>query len=151
MLQFGQPAPGLSHALRPTVFGLALDADGRLACVRVERGDRSYHDLPGGAVDGVETEPEALVREFLEETGLTVRPGVRFAEAAQFFLKSDGRPLNNTGGFWTVEVVTHDPWAKVEDDHTLVWLPVQDALRSLRHDAHAWAVATWLRGATDRT
>jgi 8-oxo-dGTP diphosphatase len=38
-----------------------------------------------------------------------------------------------------------DPLAKVETDHELVWLHVHTALAELRHDAHAWAVAKWLR------
>jgi len=143
-LQFGTAEPGLDYLHRPTVFGLVVEA-GALACVRVDRGAGSYFDLPGGAVDGDETEPEALVREFLEETGMTVRPVTRFAEAAQFFRKSDGEPINNVGGFWIAERLSFDPAAKVEADHDLVWLDPHAAVNDLRHDAHAWAVAAWLR------
>lgn len=143
-LQFGTAEPGLDHRLRPTAFGLVFQ-DGRLACVRVDRGAGSYFDLPGGAVDGDETEEQALVREFVEETGMTVRPLVRIAEAAQYFRKSDGEPLNNTGGFWIAEQLSLDPSARVEADHELVWLNPHTALNQLRHDAHAWAVAAWLR------
>lgn len=143
-LQFGQADADTDYLQRPTAFGLVV-RDGLLACVRVERGEAGYHDLPGGAVDGAENEAQALVREFIEETGLTVRPGRRLGEAAQYFRKSDGAPVNNRGGFWTAEIVSLDPAAKVEDDHTLVWLPPETALRLLRHDAHAWAVAAWMR------
>lgn len=143
-LQFGTPEPGLDYRVRPTAFGLVFH-DGKLACVRVERGEASYHDLPGGAVDGGETEEQAVVREFLEETGMTVRPFARIGEAAQFFRKSDGEAINNTGGFWIAEQVSLDPAAKVEDDHRLVWLHPHTALAELRHDAHAWAVTAWLR------
>ncbi len=143
-LQFGVAQPGLDYVLRPTAFGLVFH-DGKLGCVRVDRGEGSYHDLPGGAVDGDETEEQALMREFLEETGMTVRPFARIAEASQYFLKSTGEPLNNTGGFWIAEQVSLDPSAKVETDHELVWLHPHTALNELRHDAHAWAVATWLR------
>ena len=143
-LQFGTPAPGLAYRPRPTAFGLVFQ-DGRLACVRVDRGAGSYFDLPGGAVDGDETEEQAVVREFLEETGLTVRPVARIAEAAQYFRKTDGEPINNTGGFWIAEQRAFDPAAKVEADHELVWLDPHGALRELRHEAHAWAVAVWLR------
>jgi len=143
-LRFGTAEPGLDYRPRATVFGLAV-RDGGLACVRVDRGPGSYFDLPGGAVDGDETEEQALVREFLEETGMTVRPLRRVAEASQLFRKSDGEPINNTGGFWTAEPLSLDPAAKVEADHELVWLDPHEALARLRHDAHAWAVATWLR------
>ena len=34
---------------------------------------------------------------------------------------------------------------KIEDDHTLVWMDPHAAIAALRHDAHAWAVAAWLR------
>ncbi len=143
-LRFGTAEPGLDYRLRATAFGLVL-RDGRLACVRVDRGEGSYFDLPGGAVDGDETEEQALVREFLEETGMTVRALARIAEASQLFRKSDGEPINNTGGFWTAEPLSLDPAAKVEADHELVWLDPVEALSSLRHEAHAWAVAAWLR------
>lgn len=144
MLQFGAPVFGLTYLERPAVFGLVFHA-AKLACVRVDRGEGSYFDLPGGAIDGDETEEQALIREFVEETGMAVRPFSRIAEAAQYFRKSDGSPVNNRGGFWVAEQVSVDGSAKVEDDHELVWLHPHTALAQLRHDAHAWAVAAWLR------
>ncbi|MBU1347071.1 MAG: NUDIX domain-containing protein [Alphaproteobacteria bacterium] len=142
-LQFGRPADGVDYLLRPTAFGLVFN-DEKIACVRVTR-DIPYYDLPGGALDGSEVEEQALVREFVEETGMTVRPIERIAEAGQYFRKSDGAPVNNVGGFWIAERLSLDPAAKVEDDHELVWLHPRTALAELRHDAHAWAVAVWLR------
>lgn len=144
MLQFGEPDPSLDYAPRPTAFGLVFH-EGRVACVRVDRGEASYYDLPGGAIDGDETGEQALIREFVEETGMAVRPVARIAEAAQYFRKSDGSAINNIGGFWVAEQLSLDPAAKVEADHDLVWLPPHTALGALRHDAHAWAVAVWLR------
>ena len=143
-LQFGQPVERLTYRLRPTAFGLLMH-DGLLACVRVDRGEGGYHDLPGGAVDGPESEPQALAREFVEETGLRVRPSQRIGEAGQFFQKSDGEAVNNVGGFWIVEAGSLAPSGKVETDHELVWMPPRDAVTALRHDAHAWAVTVWLR------
>jgi len=142
-LQFGEAEAGATYLLRPAVFGLVFQ-DGKIACVRVTR-DTPYLDLPGGAVDGEETEQEALTREFVEETGMTVRPLERIARAGQFFRKSDGAPVNNVGGFWIAELLALDPARKVEADHELVWLHPRTALAELRHDAHAWAVAKWLR------
>jgi len=76
---------------------------------------------------------------------MTIRPLARIAEAFQYFRKTDGRPINNTGGFWIAEQLSLDPAAKVEADHDLVWLDPHEALAQLRHEAHAWAVAVWLR------
>jgi len=142
-LQFGVAEAGLAYAVRPAVFGLVFH-DEKLACVRVTR-DEPYFDLPGGAIDGGETEDQALVREFVEETGMIVQPVDRLAEAGQYFRRSDGQPVNNVGGFWVARMVAVEPQRKVEADHELVWLHPRTALAQLRHDAHAWAVAAWLR------
>lgn len=144
MLQFGAPDPDSDYRHRATAFGV-VERDGLIACVQVEREGGAYFDLPGGAVDGVETEVEALVREFREETGLAIEPGDRIAEAGQYFFKSTGEALNNVGGYWTARVVAARPEDKCEDDHTLVWLEPAYALSRLRHDAHAWAMAVWMR------
>ena len=106
-LQFGTARPGLDYIHRPAAFGLA-EKDGKLACVRVDRGEGSYFDLPGGAVDGEESEQQALIREFGEETGLIVEPEDRLTEAAQYFRKTDGSPVNNVGGFWTARITGFD-------------------------------------------
>ena len=143
-LQFGTARPGLDYIHRPAAFGL-VEQDGKLACVRVDRGEGSYFDLPGGAIDHEDSEQQALIREFAEETGLRVIPVARLGEAAQRFRKTDGTPVNNVGGFWTVDVCGHDPDAQCEADHELVWLDPLDAVIRLRHEAHAWAAALWLR------
>ena len=144
MLQFGVRKPGIDYRHRTVAFGVA-ERDGLIACVRVERPSGPYFDLPGGGLDLEETEVEALRREFLEETGLTIAPLNRIAEAGQYFVRSTEEPVNNVSGFWTARVAAEDPAAKCEDDHTLVWLDPTVALSRLRHDSHAWAVAVWLR------
>ena len=145
MLEFGVRDPEKAYRLRPAAFGIC-ERDGRIACVRVERSEgRSYHDLPGGAVDGKETEGQALVREFGEEAGLIVEPGRLVVRASQLFLKSDGEPVENEGGVYEAALTGEDASLKVEDDHTLVWLDPQEAVLKLRHESHAWAVARWLR------
>jgi 8-oxo-dGTP diphosphatase len=142
--QFGTAAPGRDYADRPTAFGVAERA-GRIALVHIRKPEASYHDLPGGALDPGETEPEALVREFGEETGLRVRAGDLFTRAGQFMIKDDGQAVNNRCAFFIAEVESQDATLKIEDDHTLVWTDAREALTLLRHDAHAWAVLAWLR------
>lgn len=145
MLQFGTPLPGRKHQPRPAAFGVA-EVNGQVALVRIETDSgETWWDLPGGALDPGEDEIAALVREFGEETGLRVSAGEKVAEAAQFFVKSDGQPVNNQAGAYDVLVEGEDATLKIEDDHTLVWLDPLVALRLLRHDSHAWALAAWLR------
>jgi 8-oxo-dGTP diphosphatase len=146
--QFGRPQPGREHKDRPTAFGVA-ERDGRIALVHIQKPEASYHDLPGGALDPGESEVDALVREFGEETGLRVRPGALFTRADQYMLKDDGQAVNNRSAFFIAEVEGEDPALKIEADHTLVWLNPHKALTRLRHDAHAWAVLAWLRRLRD--
>ena len=146
MLEFGAPRPGLAYRDRNAAFGVAADRHGQVALVQVRRpGEAPYFDLPGGAVEGAESEAEALAREFVEETGLVVAVGAAIVRVAQPFLKSDGEPVRNFGGVYAVTVTGEAPGLKIEDDHALVWLDPRDAVVALRHDAHAWAVAAWMR------
>jgi 8-oxo-dGTP diphosphatase len=143
--QFGTPDPDLSYVDRPAVFGL-VEQGGRIALVRIQKPlALPWLDLPGGGIDLGESEEEALAREFGEETGLVISPGEVFARADQRYINTDGEAYNNRGSFWTAVLEGEEPVLKIEDDHELVWLPPQEALVRLRHDAHAWAVAAWLR------
>ncbi|MEH0194681.1 NUDIX domain-containing protein [Caulobacter sp. CCNWLY153] len=146
MIAFDAPDAALAYQDRHAAFGIAEDARGRIALVEVTKpGKAPYFDLPGGAVDGDETEGEALIREFGEETGLVVEVGALVVDVSQPFLKSDGQPVRNYGGVYAVTLAAERPELKVEDDHKLVWLDPRDAVVALRHDAHSWAVAAWMR------
>jgi 8-oxo-dGTP diphosphatase len=146
MPQFGEPLAGRTHRERPAAFGIVSRA-GTIAVVRVTPDDGGdYLDLPGGAIDPGEDEVQALIREFGEETGLVVTAGSRITGIRQYFVLSDGEPVNNIAGVYTVEVTAEDETLKIEDDHTLVWVDPTEAIRRLRHDGHAWAVAKWMRG-----
>jgi 8-oxo-dGTP diphosphatase len=67
---------GVSRSEIPCVGAVVTDARGRLLLVR--RGHdpgAGLWSLPGGHIEPGESDTEALVREMLEETGLTVAPG----------------------------------------------------------------------------
>ena len=143
--QFGTPDPNRTYVDRPAVFGL-VEREGRIALVRIQKPLAvAWLDLPGGGIDPGESEEEALAREFGEETGLIVTPGEVFARADQRYINTDGEAYNNRGAFWTATLEDEAPALKIEDDHELVWIDPHEALVRLRHDAHAWAVAAWLR------
>ena len=104
-----------------------------------------FHDLPGGAIEPGESESRALAREFGEETGLIVRGGEILDRADQYMVKSDGEPVNNRSVLMTAVIEGFDPAMKIEDAHNLVWVAPEEALRIIRLDSHAWAIACWLR------
>lgn len=144
--QFGEPEPGEDYKDRRCAFGIACRW-GRITVVRVgSPGEDQRYDLPGGALDPGEDEAEALVREFGEETGLAVRPRALLARADQYVVKKSGKRVNNRSALFLAEVVRRAPELKIEEDHRLIWLRPEEALRRLRHGSHAWAVVCWMRG-----
>lgn len=143
--QFGDPEPGCTYRDRPAAFGV-VELAGEIALVRVEKpGHPAWFDLPGGALDPGEDETQAVVREFGEETGLKVEAGEVYARADQRFVNTDGEAYDNRCAFLTLTLLAEAPGLKIEDDHTLVWMAPMEAVVRLRHEAHAWGVAAWLR------
>ena len=143
--QFGERRAGRSYADRPAAFGI-LERDGQVAAVRIVKPDgASWIDLPGGGVDPGESPEQGVVREFGEEAGLEVAVRASFALADQFFVNTEGEAWNNRSAFFVLDLVAENPALKIEEDHTLIWLSPLEAIASLRHDSHAWAVAAWLR------
>ncbi len=67
---------GVSGSAVPCVGAVVTDSCGRLLLIkRGHAPDAGLWSLPGGRIEPGETDAEALVREMLEETGLTVEPG----------------------------------------------------------------------------
>jgi 8-oxo-dGTP diphosphatase len=130
--QFGVAEPGRPYPDRPVAFGVGL-RDGQVALVRVEPADGPARvDLPGGGIDPGESAEAALAREFLEETGLEVRPLTALTRADHYFVNGAAESFNTRGVFFAVEVLAERPERKIEADHTLFWRPPEAALRRLR-------------------
>jgi 8-oxo-dGTP diphosphatase len=142
-LQFGQTQTGLTYCERATVFGLCARGEKEIAIVRIGRDAETEYDLPGGGVEADEDEAAALMREFQEETGLTVWPTRVIGRAGQYWV-CRGEPRNNLATFYEVELSAADG-EPVEPDHALIWMAPGEALAKVRHEAHAWAILHWMR------
>jgi 8-oxo-dGTP diphosphatase len=143
--QFGAPEPGVAYPDRRGAHGIALNDQGQIALARIERADGAVeYDLPGGGVDPGEADKTAMVREFMEETGLPVQAG-RFVARAKQYWRTDKDETRNAD-FQIFEVLVAGPPAQpTEPDHTLVWMTPEEAIASVRHEAHAWALRTFLK------
>jgi 8-oxo-dGTP diphosphatase len=142
-LQFGQTQPGLTYVERTTAYGLCNKGD-QIAIARIGLKAPFEYDLPGGGVEADEDEAAALMREFQEETGLTVWPTRVIGRAGQFWMNNKIEPRNSLATFYEVELSAEDG-DPTEPDHVLIWLSAADAVLKVRHEAHAWAILHWLR------
>lgn len=146
--QFGEAQPGRAYPDRPAAFAVVSGPDGMIATVRVEHENaRPRLDLPGGGVDAGETAAQAAVRECGEEVGLRIEVDEAFEQADHYFQNIDGGTVNTRGQFFAAQLIGEAPELKIEDDHTLIWMPPEQAVMRLSRDSHAWAVAAWLRRA----
>lgn len=142
-LQFGQTQPGLVYTERCSVYGICARGESAIAVARIGVQAPFAFDLPGGGIEADEDEAAALMREFQEETGLTVWPDRIIGRAGQFWV-NNGAPRNSLATFYEVELSAEDG-EPTEDDHKLIWLAPLEALKKMRHEAHAWAIMHWLR------
>lgn len=141
-MQFGQTQSGLTYIERQVVHGICARAD-QIAIVRIGAAAPFEYDLPGGGVERDEDEAGALMREFTEETGLTVWPDRMIGRAGQYWTPK-GEPRNNLAAFYQVELSAADS-EPTEPNHCLVWAAPHEAALKMRHEAHAWAILHWLR------
>lgn len=142
--QFGQPEAGRAYPDRPAAFAV-VEREGWVATVRVDFPGGCRVDLPGGGIDPGEDAAQAAVRECGEEAGLKVAILAEVTRADHYFVNEDGHSVNTRGVFLAARLVAEAPELKIEDDHTLVWMRPHEALVRLDRDAHAWALAAWLR------
>lgn len=124
--------------LRVRVCGIAVEGD-RLLLIRHKAllHDGPFWSPPGGSVEWQEPLPEALRREFAEETGLSVRAGELLA--VNEFIHA---PLHTLEHFFRVEttggtaVLGHDPEFAEPVMDELAWMTWPEIQALPEHHVH---------------
>jgi 8-oxo-dGTP diphosphatase len=108
--------------------------------VQVE--DGTLH-LPGGGIDPGEDHAEALCREVIEETGLSIHLGERLAELDEYAWSPALSHFIKAGTYYTATVreVLGPP---TEAGHTLVWMSREEAAGELIHLGQRWLLSSEL-------
>lgn len=133
---FGTRIEGCAYVRRPSAYALVQNSGGEWALVRTPRGCF----LPGGGIEPHETPQETVERESREECGFVLHSGRVIAQAIQFVYSSqENEYFEKICDFVEAELI--DMVAPVEDDHELIWLDLGEAVKSLSHESHRWAIA----------
>lgn len=136
---FGEKIPNVAYKERAGAYGIGFDKDGKIpvALASLIGGQKGYF-LLGGGIESNELHCDCIVRECLEEAGLSVTPK-DFICKGDFYHFIEQGYLHGTGYFYYMEIhgVITEP---TETDHLLVWLTVDEAKEKLFLPLQAWAV-----------
>jgi 8-oxo-dGTP diphosphatase len=133
---FGTRIDGRAYVRRPSAYALVRNGAGEWALVRTPQGCF----LPGGGMELHETSRQTVERESREECGFVLRSGRVIARAIQFVYSSEKHEyFEKICDFVEAELI--DMVAPVEDDHELIWLDLDEALKFLSHESQRWAIA----------
>lgn len=136
MIEFGNPLSDRTYVLRPGAYGALVDSLSRILLIEAS-GGRLY--LPGGGIEANETAEQAVVREFMEETGLEVSCGRQFAAAAQIVhCLAEPNGYKKTCSFFLVEFV--DQRGRERCAYRTHWLDRNHALEAAHEAAHRHAI-----------
>lgn len=95
---------GAGRTFSCRIYGV-LRENGKVLLTRSRFHGSSFINFPGGGVDIGEAPMAALLREFVEETGLVVRP-VRTLYASEGAHLSTQAPIQIVSAYWLVERVS---------------------------------------------
>ena len=140
-IEFGTKISGVNYRERLGVYGLILNADENIALVTTGKG----YFLPGGGVEGDETHEECLKRECTEELGYNIKLGEYIGKASNYTLSfKTNEYLRAVGHFYRAQLLEPN-YLKIEEDHELVWLPLEEAIDKMDMEFQAWAIKETLR------
>ena len=136
---FGEKLSTVNYSERVAVYGVAIN-DGRVATVKTKVG----YFLPGGGIEKDENHRECLKREFIEEIGYKIEIGRYIGNASLYHKTKTGEYKKGIGHFYIVNL-TYDTKNKIEEDHDLIWLDINECCKNLFLEHQVWAVLEALK------
>ena len=133
---FGEKLADQTYIDRKGVYAIIMNEKNEVATVKLPHG----YFLPGGGLEGEESTEACLRRECLEELGWEIEINEYVCQAANYhFSIYRDKYLYSTGYFYLASKVD-EVTEPIEQDHELVWLPLEDCISELFLDHQAYAI-----------
>jgi hypothetical protein len=141
MVRFGKAESEKIVPKREAAYGFLFNINDEIAVVQTSRG----YFLPGGGIEADESHVACLIREFQEELGYVIEVNDYLSSGTLIgYAPGKSKCLEMVGHNYLV-ADTGRRTTKVEMDHMLVWLSLQDARTKLRLTHQAWAIEDLLK------
>jgi 8-oxo-dGTP diphosphatase len=134
--EFGNKIEGINYIERPGAYAVIQNKDKQIAVLQTGTG----YFLPGGGLDPGETEVEALKRELMEETGYQISVLSEIGAAVEYIKASDEDKYYKIRSRFYQAQFDAKVGDGIEEDHRLIWLSSEDAIRCITRQSQAWAV-----------
>ena len=126
---FGLKKPNTVYKERIGAYGIGFDSNDKIpvAMTHLYNGQKGYF-LLGGGIDNGERYVDCIIRECMEEAGLSVIPKQFICKGDYYhYIEQTNTYFHGTGYFYYMEIngVITEP---TEPDHFLVWLTVDELL-----------------------
>ena len=96
--------------------------------------------MPGGGIEGNETLQECIEREFVEETGYSIRIREFIGKASKYHYSDTMKCYMHGVGHFYIVTLKDKVKNEIEDDHLLLWLEPKRAIECLFLEHQAWAI-----------
>ena len=138
---FGFRKSDVVYKERIGAYGVGFDSNGKIPVVmtHIRNGETAYF-LLGGGVENNEEQTDCVIRECIEEGGLSVKPKDFVCKGDFFqFIEKIKLDFHAIGYFYYMEIngIVAEP---TEPDHFLVWLTINEAKEKLFLPHQIWAV-----------
>lgn len=131
-----EPDKDKQYTKRPGAYGIIENDDNLIAIIKTKTG----YFLPGGGIEDNESPEECLVRECLEEIGAEILILENFACGNCYFYSTRIDSDMESIGYFFICQIDKFLDIKTEDDHELIWLNKESAIKLLYLDNQREAV-----------
>lgn len=138
---FGVKVTNAKYKERIGAYGIGFSKDGKVPVAKTHlyNGEIGYF-LLGGGIENNENHSDCIIREALEEAGLSIIPRELVCKGDYYhFIEETKTHFHGIGYFYYVEIgnVVSEP---SEPDHSLAWLTIDEIKEKLFLPHQKWAV-----------